>query len=281
MKLLRCNILSVFTIIVLCTACEETDITKSGNGELPTEGVLTNGVFTVAKGKQVYFSQANLQYNASRDLWRFAEHQYDVVGDDNAYASQSYTGWFDLFAWGTSGYKDKVPYGNGDGEGIERNIAGTKYDWGVYNKISNGGNKANLWRTLTNKEWDYLLTKRPQCDVLYSRASVGPVKGVILLPDNWVQPENIDFIPTAFGWLGNEYTFDEWAVMEANGAVFLPAGGHRIGNDMEHVNEYGYYWTSSIADSFNSWCLDFGCGNVNTAKAGSCCRYSVRLVCDL
>ncbi|MBQ3677498.1 MAG: hypothetical protein II926_09075, partial [Bacteroidales bacterium] len=79
---------------------------KTGGGELPTEGVLTNGVFTVAKGKQVYFSQANLQYNASSNVWRFAEHQYDIIGEDNSNISKSYNGWIDLFGWGTSGYKN-------------------------------------------------------------------------------------------------------------------------------------------------------------------------------
>ena len=38
------------------------------------------GVFSVSKNKRVCFSQGNLQYQASTDTWRFAEHQYDVVG---------------------------------------------------------------------------------------------------------------------------------------------------------------------------------------------------------
>ncbi len=78
------------------------------------EGAI-NGKFSVASGKQVYFSKGNLQYQASSNTWRFAEHQYDFVGDDtngnvsvgsdkcnNALISSSYTGWIDLFGWGTS-----------------------------------------------------------------------------------------------------------------------------------------------------------------------------------
>jgi len=55
-----------------------------------------------------------LQYQASTDTWRFAEHQWDFVGDDtdgnvfendvkcnNALTSDSYDGWIDLFGWGT------------------------------------------------------------------------------------------------------------------------------------------------------------------------------------
>ena len=45
------------------------------------EGAL-NGRFTInANGDQVIFSQGNLQYQASTQTWRFAEHQYDFVGD--------------------------------------------------------------------------------------------------------------------------------------------------------------------------------------------------------
>lgn len=66
---------------------------------------LSQHVFTVnAEGGQVYFSQGNLQYNAATNVWRFAENQYDYVGEDNALASSTYSGWIDLFGWGTSGW---------------------------------------------------------------------------------------------------------------------------------------------------------------------------------
>ncbi|MBR5436140.1 MAG: hypothetical protein IK120_04675 [Muribaculaceae bacterium] len=120
--------------------------------------------FSVSADKQIYFSQGNLQYQASTDTWRFAEHQYDMIGDDNANISSTNSGWIDLFGWGTSGYNGKNPYMTstkpsdyGDGD---IDIAGTSYDWGVYNKISNGGNQAGLWRTLTNDEWQYLISNR-------------------------------------------------------------------------------------------------------------------------
>ena len=80
-----------------------------------------NGKFTInANGGKVYFSQGNLQYQASTNTWRFAENQWDYVGtqnppygfqaggtvsgSDNYYISQTYRGWIDLFCWGTSGY---------------------------------------------------------------------------------------------------------------------------------------------------------------------------------
>ena len=40
-----------------------------------------NGVFSVSPTKKVVFSKGNLQYRASTNTWRFAEHQYDIIGE--------------------------------------------------------------------------------------------------------------------------------------------------------------------------------------------------------
>ncbi|MBQ5532192.1 MAG: Ig-like domain-containing protein, partial [Bacteroidales bacterium] len=43
--------------------------------------------FTVnGQGGKVLFSPGNLQYQASTNTWRFAEHQYDYVGDGGNHA---------------------------------------------------------------------------------------------------------------------------------------------------------------------------------------------------
>ena len=88
---------------------------------MATEGALS-GVFSVSDTKQVQFSQGNLQYQASTNTWRFAENQWDyvgtqipdqyghaggtVIGSDNSNISQTYSGWIDLFGWGTSGWNN-------------------------------------------------------------------------------------------------------------------------------------------------------------------------------
>lgn len=72
-------------------------------GECPEGGI--NALFTIIEdGDKVYFSQGNLQYQASTNTWRFAEHQWDYVGEGNNNISPNYNGWIDLFGWGTSGY---------------------------------------------------------------------------------------------------------------------------------------------------------------------------------
>ena len=80
-------------------------VCSSGQNTTPTGAI--NDKFTINdNGDQVYFSQGNLQYQASTDTWKFAESQYDYIGDANSNISSSYDGWIDLFGWGTSGYHD-------------------------------------------------------------------------------------------------------------------------------------------------------------------------------
>ena len=91
----------------------ETLVTSSGNGSgngggngggaTVPEGII-NGKFSVSAGQKVYFSKGNLQYQASTSKWRFAEHQFDCIGDDNSNIEQYNSGWIDLFGWGTSDF---------------------------------------------------------------------------------------------------------------------------------------------------------------------------------
>ena len=261
----------------MCVACGD----GSSNG-VSSNGTLVKGEFTVDRGKKVYFSQGNLQYQASTNTWRFAEHQWDYVKPewmsyggtvyengikcDNENISATYDGWIDEFGWGTSGFNGKYPYMTsrertdyGDGE---NDIAGTNYDWGVYNKISNGGNKAGMWRTLTSHEWYYIFHTRPHCERLYSKGRVDGIEGIILLPDEW--DYSIRFSPRS-EFTTNDYTLDEWSIMESHGAVFL---------------FYGSYWSSSSRWYFAKY---FGNedGKYSTYEGQRYWRRKVRLVRDV
>ena len=241
--------------------------------------------FSVSADKKVYFSQGNLQYQASTSTWRFAEHQFDMIGDDNAKISESYEGWIDLFGWGTSGYNSKNPYmtstSYGDYGDGSNDIAGTNYDWGVYNKISNGGNAAGMWRTLTNSEWNYVISNRTDARYLRGTAIVNGVNGLILLPDNWTLPTGVTFTYGEDGWSQNTYSASDWSKMEANGAVFLPAAGYRDGTDVNSVGSNGDYWSSSASDSFYANSLSFYRYDVYTGNYGRYGGLSVRLVQDV
>ncbi len=243
--------------------------TKPTNTNNATAQTGVNGVFSVGANKKVMFSKGNLQYQASTRTWRFAEHQWDMIGEANRNISSSYSGWIDLFGWGTSGYNGKNPwmtsitdtdYGNG-----ERDIAGTNYDWGVNNTISNGGGYS--WRTLTSDEWVYVFdTRSTSSGIRYAKATVNGVNGVILLPDNW-SSSNYSLSSTnqsgaSFG--SNRISQNDWASkFEAHGAVFLPAAGFRYGTSVYLVGSYGYYWSASYDDSNGARGVLFDGGDLN------------------
>lgn len=216
-----------------------------------------SGKFSVSATEQIQFSQGNLQYQAYTNTWRFAEHQYDMIGSDNANVSPSYAGWIDLFGWGTGGNPTLL---SGDSRDYY-----TFTDWGT-NAISNGGNQADQWHTLTQDEWIYLVRDRLYARQLIGFATVNSITGIILLPDNWVTPSGLvfnDFATKEFFWVkayqeysddteefhysDNVYTSDDWLKMESAGAVFLPAAGDRIDQWSPDMNIYssGRYWSST------------------------------------
>ena len=162
-----------------------------------------------ANGNQVHFSMGNLQYQASTNTWRFADYQFEFVGDatqglvyeggtkcDNSLIAENYSGWIDLFGWGTSGINDYSPiaqyyqpwstsyFGSSTVHDTGYDPYGStttdlysnsgKADWG-YNAISNGGNTQNSgWFTLTgskdtetDSDWCYLLLNRT-CQYRYA-----------------------------------------------------------------------------------------------------------------
>ena len=210
------------------------------------------GYFSVGKNKHVKFSQGNLQYRASIDTWRFANEQYDIIGQDNNNISSTYDGWIDLFGWGTSGYNEKYPwmistneldYGNG-----ANNIAYTEYDWGKHNPIINGGNKAGLWRTLSSEEMNYIFYGRTNADKLYAMCVVNGVHGLVVFPDNCKIPTHIPFTPAykEFTTEVNNYNLNQWNELEAVGAIFFPVAGMRKGNVTSEVNQNGYYWSTDV-----------------------------------
>ena len=230
------------------------------NGALP-------GVFSVSDTKQVKFSQGNLQYQASTNTWRFAKHQYDMVGigfgqtdednhcyiggtvsnSDNREISSTYSGWIDLFGWGTGN--------NPTNKSIDYKDYSTFVDWGA-NKISNGGNEAGLWRTLTEEEWNYLLESRSDASAKRGTAEVCGIRGLILLPDNWTLPRGVKFTSELLSYSGivygtNYYNIQEWKVMESAGAVFLPDAGMRKMKILSLVGMSGSYWSSSMKQLIN------------------------------
>jgi len=200
------------------------------------------GVFSVSPTKKVSFSQGNLQYIQSTKTWQFAENQQEYIGAANVNGG-ALADKIDLFGWSSD--SGKAPFGISTSTTLA-DYMGEFVDWGV-NIIQ--GDKANTWRTLSVEEWGYLFKERVNADKLYSKGSVDGLRGMIVLPDNWVLPEGLQFTaqPTnlTMNLDINKYTLAEWQRMEEAGAVFLCVTGRRDGNVVGYLQEYGGYWTNS------------------------------------
>ena len=293
---------------------------------VPTGAV--GGVFTINEhGGKVYFSRGNLQWSATNGgatatthavadggtapgTWRFGEPwdfvggtagitgynlegelwQGTIEGSNNCQASSTYTGWIDLFSWGTSGWEGGVaayePYRIiGDPSpllsqsqwfylgGDSRNDMTGQYayaDWGVYNAISNGGNQPGLWRTLTDEEWEYVIGGREGSR--WCPATVNGVKGVILIPDGWDNTAyTLDRINSWGAFSSNTISQSTWErTCEPAGLVFLPNTGRRQCNNygtyratLDLSEGWGGYYSSSIcvSETFSlsqPYQMDFG-----------------------
>ena len=226
-----------------------------------SEGI---GVFSVSADKQVSFSKGNLQYQASTNTWRFAEHQYDYIGEDNKNISATYDGWIDLFGWGTGNNPTNASTDDSD--------YSTFVDWGT-NTI--GADIPNTWRTLTTNEWYYIFFTRTNAQKLFGFGTINDGEyGMIILPDDWTTPAGVTFNPSVakglvdqggyyndnndnhLHYLDNIYTLSDWNKMEDAGAVFLPAAGHRDGQNA-CCSADGNYWSSTADNQGLAYLLNF------------------------
>ena len=240
---------------------------------------------------------------------------------DNTKVYRYYPGWIDLFGWATSGWDNgntyyhpydftghisEMWYMSNDcafyGPPYNVDLIGdyAQADWGVHNTISNGGSRQ--WRTPSADEFNYLLLGRETpSGILFAKAIVGGVRGLVVLPDDWnastypFRVSNMDC-----DYYENKITCGEWLdVLEPAGAVFLPAAGRRFQwmgetsitySYQESMSSYseGNYWTSSACEDMvdgakNIWF----CGTDGALyypyfeyRSYRCYGFSVRLISD-
>lgn len=230
-----------------------------------------SGLFSVnASHDLVYFSQGNLRAmyftdtsipaGVSWDHFNFATNQYDFIGAtsgntglDNPYLAYK----VDLFGWSTH---DGENYFGINSSKAKEYYDADFYDWGIAN-IQNGGGR-NKWRTPGYGELNYLNFTRSASTVKgASNARFAKVwitggagyHGFVLFPDNYVHPSLLadpfkkEDINNCHNYAVSLHVSD-WNMMEAAGAVFLPAGGYRDGTTVTltlYGTEYGNYWTST------------------------------------
>lgn len=241
-------------------------------------------------GNVVQFAPGNLQYQASTNTWRFAEHPWDYVGNDskgtvyeggvkcsNTQISPTYSGWIDLFGWGCTGKQDSIyhtsqlyyyPYSatmaNGN-DAVNRSYgptgvhnlrtSGPNSNWGSdWGSVQISNTTENGWRTLTYKEWAALRNNWSIEHRGLAQIKEGTdviSQGVILLPLNYSGDAIND---GSSSWATNVYTRSEWEAMAANGAVFIPYSFYRYSTDGTNfkMGNRGYYWVSSSKSALKS-----------------------------
>lgn len=220
--------------------------------------------FSVAANKKVQFSSGNLQYHTGNRTWRFAEHQYDYIGEDNINVGDTAKKiWIDMFGWSTDNSNNN--YGVNPSN-ANKDYEGLFVDWGTL--------FSNEWYTLSKDEWQYLLHNRQNAPSLQQLASIEETFGILLFPDDWIMPNEVNISePDEYG--RHPYTIEDWRLLEAAGAVFLPAAGRRTGGwgnvinkdqikeqekldekgfyrNQHNTNEYCYYWTSTPNNTNNT-----------------------------
>lgn len=217
----------------------------AGSGK-PANPSLDGGLFSVSKDKQVRFAPGNLEYDGLG--YRFAVHQYDHGG---------------LFGWGMGSHPTLAATDCHDYPSFD--------DWGSH---VDGG-----WRTLSSDEWFYVINDRPNASTKRGAATVCGVHGLVLLPDSWSGGAFLAGFENR--WNTNVYDASSWSVMEAAGAVFLPAAGYRYGSEMGSVGTVGCYWSSTPRNEYDTYYLCFrGIDEYGYDIGNRDYGHSVRLVQD-
>lgn len=242
------------------------------------------GAFSVSSGKTVVFSQGNLFWNGSE--WRFENNQYDFprTWDSN---HVGHLAWVNDEAKAVSDTWDKswaVDCGS-----LFTNDPDNPGAPNPYFRVSGARGK---YRTLTEAEWNYLLNERIvnggigkgySYQAIFDESIGGTnVYGIIIFPDGFTGQSN---------W---KTVYTTWDAINAAGIVFLPAAGFREGTEMyvnpgSVIEDYGYYWTSSLYDKSSAasrakdLCFDVNPETVNKLSlkyASASDAHSIRLVAD-
>ncbi len=207
-------------------------------------------------------------------------------------------------------YSDKYgPYGSG----LSLSVANHS-DWGWCI-----GGEQSKWRTLSSHEWTWLLgcedsdsglpngtsatpgttcrrssTVCGKANARFLRARINVSKayvtGLIIFPDDYTQPDGIalttDYInyqtPSDGSWSHyNTLSEENWAAMEAAGAVFLPGASFRMSTNVYvGYNAPANYWSSTSIGTTDARGLNIYGERLLIYSPGRCNGYSVRLVYD-
>lgn len=175
-------------------------------------------LFSVSDTRQVRFAKGNVYYtedNSGNGTWGMFDNQYEYWTDiSNTHC--------DHFGRSLGEYNN---YGAISDYKMARSNCGVSenfVDWGTKFPNYYGGG----WRTLTQSEYNYVAYERNNATQLLAFATVCGIKGMLLLPDEWVPITGINLITgESIHYSSNVISITEWEVLENAGAVFLPSAG--------------------------------------------------------
>lgn len=233
--------------------------------------LVLDGKFTVADDgcgqvRKVRFTRGNLQYTKYYGL-RVEQQQYEFGNYGNAY-----------FFW-CEKVSDAIMIVPTDGS--EK----SKYLFTDDENFAVDGFDDIKCLALSKDEWAFLFGDSGiRKDKFKLGITVGGTNNcVVLLPDDW----NTDVMSLEDFAKTTSYTSDEWRKMETYGAVCLPAAGYRccLLIDPRYSQDYvydlntkGLYWSSSSAENYNSYLLEFSSSECDIKEKERYYSCAVRLV---
>lgn len=190
-----------------CITMTLLNLSTHSKDNLYDERGCSKSVFTVAQGKTIRFSRANIY-----------GHYSDPSKYSKRYGEEKYgTGWY----FASSCFECR---GGNDSE---------KYKYGECNDVrfNHGGKVIEGYRLLSAEEWNYLLFRRKASTIngvanaRFVICKVEYKKGIIIFPDQYKHPKSVPEIFSANDESGfsndNSFNDSEWEKMEKAGAVFI------------------------------------------------------------
>ncbi len=216
--------------------------------------------FPIGEDKYVFFSKGNLQYRPLDGAWRLAPQQYHRCFNEEWFEiDKYYANWMGEDKW--TDFLTVDTWIEGSSPYIMR-----VEDWDYTLPVDENGEIAAhcaygaQWMVLSIDEWAYLTEQRPDAKKKCFGAVVEGVEGMVVLPDDWVAPEGLSY-ETEFKVekteeIPNQYTADDWAIMETAGALFLPEIGYIMGMvNWWYDMHIGQYHTRSLDDAADNYKL--------------------------
>lgn len=139
---------------------------------------------------------------------------------------------------------------------------------------------------MRSPEWYRIFNSRDD-EIRYAKGTVAGKEGVMVFPDGYSHPAGVSALASlntpGAAFTSNQYSAADWFLMEAAGAIFLPAAGVRnitsVVMARGDLGMYGNYWAANTGSLGAAYEAYFDASQVNFSyTAKKFFGYAVRLV---